>query len=40
MYDGLVVANENANEVGELLVRVALYVQEELYVLPLISGMV
>src|SRR5712691_7255785 len=35
MHDGLVVAYEEANEIGELLVRDALYVQEELNVTPL-----
>ena len=35
MYDGLVVVYENADEIGELLVRDTLYVQEEFYVISL-----
>src|SRR5712691_8403512 len=35
MHNGLVVAYEEANEIGELLVRDALYVQEELNVTSL-----
>jgi hypothetical protein len=35
MYDSLVVVYENADEIGELLVRDAFYVQEEFYILSL-----